>query len=205
MTVPGLSGRNIIDSLQHGDPRGSTWRPAEADTSIRPGWFYHAAEDGRVRSVETLMNLYFQSVGRNSKLLLNVPPTKDGLLHATDVERLTGFGDRRRAAFAEDLAAGRKMRWQRTGATTARGEIDLGRARSFTVTRLEEQIENGQTVARYSLHGAGEDGEFKILSRGTTVGHARLDRITAVNIRRVRVEIEDAIAPPDPVRLKLFA
>jgi alpha-L-fucosidase len=51
------------------------WRPAEADTSIRPGWFYHPAEDDRVRTSEELFDLYLSSVGRNSKLLLNVPPT----------------------------------------------------------------------------------------------------------------------------------
>ena len=105
VTAPGVSGPGIIESLQHGDPNGTVWRPAEADTSIRPGWFHHPAEDPRVRSVDALVNLYFRSVGRNSKLLLNVPPTKDGVLHPTDVERLGGFADQRRSMFAEDLAA----------------------------------------------------------------------------------------------------
>ena len=108
VTFPGATGPGVTSALQHGDPNGTVWRPAEADTSIRPGWFYHPAEDTRVRSVDRLVDLYFQSVGRNSKLLLNVPPTPDGLLHDTDVQRLTALprqashdvrnGSRRRCA-----------------------------------------------------------------------------------------------------------
>jgi alpha-L-fucosidase len=70
-------------ALQHGDRDGTVWRPGETDVSIRPGWFYHPAEDARVRTGEPRGAL-LHSVGRNSKLLLNVPPTRDGLLHATD-------------------------------------------------------------------------------------------------------------------------
>jgi alpha-L-fucosidase len=69
-------------------------RPAEVDVSIRPGWFYHPAQDGAVRTEENLVELYFTSVGRNAKLLLNVPPTRDGLLHDTDVTRLLGLRSR---------------------------------------------------------------------------------------------------------------
>ena len=61
-------------------PDDALWRPAEVDVSIRPGWFYHAAEDEQVRTVDNLTDLYFSSVGRNGKLLLNVPPTRAGLL-----------------------------------------------------------------------------------------------------------------------------
>src|SRR4051794_9333800 len=88
---PGADVPKVGEILQHGDPAGSVWRPAEVDVSIRPGWFYHPAEDDRVRSVDNLLDLYFSSVGRNGKLLLNVPPTREGLLHPTDVARLTAF------------------------------------------------------------------------------------------------------------------
>ena len=57
-------------------PAGGVWRPAEVDTSIRPGWFYHPEEDARLRTADDLVNLYFNSVGLNGKLLLNVPPTR---------------------------------------------------------------------------------------------------------------------------------
>jgi len=200
-----MPGKHIIEALQRGDPNGSVWRPAECDTSIRPGWFHHPAEDGRVRSADRLMDLYFRSVGRNGKLLLNVPPTRDGVLHPTDVARLQQFAEMRREAFAQDLAAARRIRWTRPNATTASGVLDIGRPRSFGIVRLEEPIENGQTVARYSIHGAGSDRVFRPLAKGTTVGHARLDRVVATDVRYVRIDIEEAVAEPGPLKIRLFA
>jgi alpha-L-fucosidase len=202
--VPGMPGKHIIDALQHGDPNGSIWRPAECDTSIRPGWFHHPAEDERVRTADRLVDLYFRSVGRNGKLLLNVPPTRDGVLHKTDTARLIEFGDRKRAMFAEDLTAGKKLRWSKSAARSV-GTLDLGRVRSFSIARLEEPIERGQSIVRYSLHGAGADRVFNPLSGGTTIGHARLDRITAADVRYLRVDIEESIGPPPDVTLRLFA
>ena len=88
---PGARGPGVGDMRQHGDPHGGVWRPGETDVSIRPGWFNHPAEDDKVKSVDDLVELYFTSVGRNSKLLLNVPPTRGGLLYATDVARLAAM------------------------------------------------------------------------------------------------------------------
>jgi alpha-L-fucosidase len=201
---PGVSGPGVIAALQHGDPAGTVWRPAEADTSIRPGWFYHPAEDGRVLTVDALVQLYFRSVGRNSKLLLNVPPTREGLLHETDAARLAGFHDRLRSMFDQDLAAGRRVTWRRSGERGATAEIDLGRLVDATIVRLEEPIERGQAVARYSFMGSADRSDWRALSRGTTIGYARLDRFEPAKIRRVRVTIDEAVATPEPIRIKLF-
>ena len=203
---PGASGPGIIEALQHGDPSGTVWRPAEVDVSIRPGWFYHPAEDARVRTVDNLVTLYFTSVGRNGKLLLNVPPTRDGLLHEVDVARLAGMREQLATRFAQDLAAaGRRPAWRATGARTAELELDLGRTATVSTARLEEDIARGQRVARYALHGAGDDGAWRELARGTTIGYAKLDRFEPAGVRRVRLTIEDAVAAPERVALRLYA
>ena len=211
--VPGMSGRTIIDSLQHGDPYGDAWRPAEADTSIRPGWFHHPAEDERVKSVDALVNLYFQSVGRNSKLLLNVPPTKDGVLHPTDVARLIGFAEQRRALFAEDLA---------TGATRGRGAggggrgpgdpgpvetiLEFDRPRTISIVRLEESIERGQSVRSFELScSRGPSGPFEQITRGSTIGYARLLRFPPRDVRRLRLTVESLTDRASGVRIRAFA
>ncbi|MCP4710359.1 MAG: alpha-L-fucosidase, partial [Planctomycetes bacterium] len=87
---PGISGRNR--ELTEGHPDGDYWVPAEVDTSIRPGWFYHANQDDKVKSIKNLINIYFASVGNNSNLLLNLPPDQRGLFHESDVKHLTALG-----------------------------------------------------------------------------------------------------------------
>ena len=184
---PGATGERVMDMLQRGDPRGTVWRPAETDVSIRPGWFYHPAEDGRVRSVEDLVELFFTSVGRNSKLLLNVPPTRDGLLHSTDVARLQGLRARLDALFAENQFAG----------------VNQGRRATVSVADLRENIASGQSVARYALEGRVA-GTWRVLSRGTTIGYRRLDRFEPVSVSGVRLTVEDAVGEAGPVRIALF-
>ena len=201
---PGASGDAVMRMLQEGDPAGSTWRPGETDVSIRPGWFYHPAQDAQVRTVEQLVDLYFTSVGRNSKLLLNVPPTTDGLLHDTDVSRLAGMRERLETLFHEDLCANRPVERHSAGAHSAIVEIDLGQSVPVGIADLREDISRGQVVARYALEGA-DAGAWQTLARGTTIGYRKLDRFTPATVRRVRLTIEDAVAPPLPVRIALFA
>jgi len=201
---PGASGEAVTQALLHGDPAGGVWRPGETDTSIRPGWFYHPAEDDRVRTTEQLVHLYFTSVGRNSKLLLNVPPTREGLLHQADVARLMEMRAALSALLGEDLVAGRRVNWRSTGAATAMAEVDLGRSVMVGIADLREQIEHGQVVARYRLEGS-DGGVWRLLARGTTIGCRKLDRFGATQVRRVRLIIEAAVDTTQPVALRLFA
>ena len=67
------------------------WYPSETDVSIRPGWFYHADQDNRVKTPEKLVDIYYSSVGRNSVLLLNIPPDKRGRIHDNDIKSLMGM------------------------------------------------------------------------------------------------------------------
>jgi alpha-L-fucosidase len=203
VTFPGQDAPGVSDALQHGDPSGTVWRPAEVDVSIRPGWFYHPAEDGQVRTVDNLESLYFSSVGRNGKLLLNVPPTRDGLLHSTDVARLAGFRARLTSLFERDIARDAR----RSSAVIAPGrfevELDFGRAVPVAVARFEEDITRGQSVARYTLYGAA-GGDWRVLSQGSTIGYTKLDRFEPVLVRRVRLAIEDAVEMPPDVSIRLY-
>ena len=184
---PGAAGDRVTDMLQHGDPQGTVWRPGETDVSIRPGWFYHPAEDEQVKSEEALVDLYFTSVGRNSKLLLNVPPTREGLLHPVDGERLRGMRKRLDALFARNL----------------RPVVHAGREATVSIADLREDIARGQSVARYTLHGL-VGATWRALSRGTTIGYRKLDRFAPVPVSGVRLEINETIGPAEPVRLALY-
>lgn len=199
---PGMTGKDVIPALQHGDADGTVWRPAEADVSIRPGWFYHPAEDGRVRTADNLFDLYLRSVGRNSKLLLNVPPTPAGLLHGTDVGRLAEFRARLRAAFGDDHARGRRVSWRETSPTTATAEVDLGAERHITFVRIGEDIMNGQAAARHTIWGATGD-QWREIGSGTTLGYARITRVDS-SVRRIRVTVDESVGRPIPITIACF-
>lgn len=79
------------------------WYPAEVNTSIRPGWFYHPEEDDQVKSLEELIYIYIGAVGGNATLLLNIPPMPNGLLHENDVKRLEEFGSWKKKSFTHNL------------------------------------------------------------------------------------------------------
>jgi len=193
--VPGVSGPAVTKMLREGDPNGSAWRPGETDVSIRPGWFYHPADDAKVRSVDNLVNLYFTSVGRNSKLLLNVPPTKDGLLHDVDVERLTGMRAKLDDMFRIDVAKNNRL---------ADASIDLRRETTISISELREEIANGQTIAGYKIEGSIDKTTWQTLATGTTIGYCKLDRFAPVSVRYVRLTITDSVAPPRPIAARFY-
>lgn len=190
------------------------WYPAECDVSIRPGWFYHAEQDDKVKSLAHLLDIYYRSVGRNSVLLLNVPPDRRGLFHENDVERLRELRAVLDDTFKTDLAAGkpvvasherpghgaaaitdgdRNTYWTTPEGVTAGAtlEVDLGGPVTFDRAMLQEQFTEGQRIERFAI-AAWKDGGWQPVAEATTVGHKRLLRFPPVTTSRVRITIADA-------------
>jgi alpha-L-fucosidase len=172
--VPGAGGRAVTAMLQRGDPAGTVWRPGETDVSIRPGWFHHPAEDARVKTVDQLISIFFTSVGRNSKLLLNVPPTRDGIIHRTDAERLLGMRGQLTAIFREDLAARRRVTWRTTGPASGVAEIDP-RPASIATADLGEDITRAdrRRYARRTRHGDWQLGHWTTIGIASSIASPR--------------------------------
>ena len=222
VTKPGANDPWTGEALQQGDPYGQVWRPGETDVSIRPGWFWHPEQDDKVRSAENLLGLYSTSVGRNSKLLLNVPPTRDGLFHPRDVESLRGFARLRAEVLARDHAAGATAsasaasaqagnvlaedhdRYWSPGADARSGWLQLRFAEpvEFDLIRLEEAIEHGQQIANYRVDVDDGSG-WRPLAWGTTIGNCKLDRVPSTRAHGLRVAIEFAYAAPRLARVAL--
>jgi alpha-L-fucosidase len=197
----GASGDDVIAALQQGHADGDVWRPGETDVSIRPGWFYHAAEDAQVRSVENLVSLYFTSVGRNSKLLLNVPPTRDGLFHGTDVERLQGMAVALRAMRAQRL-----INYSGTGRRDdALSHVHTLRVSSrapISIIELGEDIAQGQHVASWQLHDTTVNGP--VVAAGTTMGYRQLRRISPLTTTQL-VLVTTVLDIPTRVMVRAYA
>ena len=211
----GVGMHGIEDYLNTGEAGAPDWVPGECDTSIRPGWFWH--EDEEPKSLDRLLEIYYKSVGRNCVLLLNVPPNDEGRLDARDVSRLREFEEALDDIFAEDFARGARagsVRGDAYGpgmvldgdldtywAPEEGGDdpslvLDLGEARTFNVVRLQEPITMGQRVSAYRVE-ALQDDDWEVISRGTTIGHKKLDRLEEpVTAERVRIVLEDALAVP---------
>lgn len=163
------------------------WYPAEVNTSIRPGWFYHASEDEQVRSLKDLLDIYYNSVGGNAAFLLNVPPDQRGLIHENDVARLKELGDALRATFQRNLAPEIVPR--------VALELDLGEAKVFDRIVLGEEIRLGQRVEAFTL-SYRRDGVWEEFFQGTVIGYKRICRFEPIQARRIKLEITQTRSHP---------
>ena len=198
------------------DAKELVWYPAECDVSIRPGWFYHATQDDKVKSLEHLLEIYYRSIGRNSVLLLNIPPDRRGLFHENDVARLKEFRSVLDETFRINLAAGSQVKasnvrhdspayqanhitdgkketyWTTDdGVIRASFEVDLGKPALFDRMMIQEYIGLGQRVESFRLE-AGLQGEWKMISEATTIGYKRILRFPEVTADHVRITITDS-------------
>lgn len=171
------------------------WYPAECDVSIRPGWFYHASQDGQVKSLEHLMDIYYKSVGRNSVLLLNVPPDKRGLLHENDVQRLAEFGQEIRKRFGKSLKETRG-----NGMTL---ELRFAKPTRIDHVMLRENFREGERVQSWVVEG-WDGSEWRALCSGKIIGQKRIERFEPVEVKTVRLRVLEAVAEPQIKKMAVF-
>ena len=221
---PGMSG---IPVLTQGDPKGSSWVPAECDVSIRPGWFYHPEQDTKVKTPEPLVDLYYRSVGMNASFLLNVPPDRQGHIHLNDIQALQGMNRILQATFKTDLALGARVasdvvrgsgfeatkvtdgNWNSYWAapdnvTKGALTVDLGKKKLFDRVVLQEYIPLGQRVQSFTVEAKTDDGWHKI-GGGTTIGYKRILLVPATEASQVRVSITSSKACPTLSTVSLYA
>lgn len=208
---------------QGGDPLGHDWVPPECDVSIRPGWFWHESE--LPKSATNLLELYYNSVGRNCLLLLNVPPNSSGLISEQDIKVLQEFSNLRASIFSQNLAKSAIV----TASTTRGGSgsnntqfnsksileegiftywapkknqthwiiyLDFQESVSFNVVQIQEPIQMGQRIVKFHVDVVDEDGEWREVLTGSTVGFKRILRFPNVKTQRLRLVIDKSRAEP---------
>ena len=208
------AGAPPVDTLQSGNRGAASWIPAEADVSIRPGWFWRESEEPA--SVDALMKIYYESVGRNALLLLNVPPDTSGRIPAADSLRLMEWRARLDSEFAVDLCRDARFRapcrpgfparrlgdgdfdtyWSApAGLLTPCVEIEFPSERRFDRVVLQEYIPLGQRVCAFAVDAFCADGWQEIAS-GTTIGYKRILLTTPTSARKLRIRITSSLASP---------
>ena len=176
-----LGSRELIGKAQE-----VFWYPSEVDVSIRPGWFYHPYQDREVKSLEHLVDIYYKSVGRNSVLLLNIPPDTRGLIHEIDAQRLLELRKYIDETFKTDFASGPKKLWKASEGNSM--ILDVTPESTFNTFMIREDISKGQRVEGFTLE-AWKDGQWEKIAEGTTVGYRRLLRFPDLQTSKVRVTI----------------
>lgn len=214
--------------LLSGHEDGTHWLPAEVNTSTRPGWYYHEAEDHKVKTLPELLDIYYHSIGRNGTFLLNFPVDTRGLIHEEDSARVIQLAEQIKKDFAHNLALGKKIEASqvRNGGeayaadkvndeddetywttddevTIASLTIDLEEPTFINRLLVQEYIQLGQRVQEFSLEGL-QNGEWKTIADETTIGYKRILRFPDIEVSKVRLNIDAAKASPLISNLALY-
>ena len=194
---------------------GKYWMPAECDVPLRKGWFYHANE--KPKSVNSLIDLYFKSVGRGAALDLGLAPDTRGLLHEDDVANLKQFGEILSKTFAVNFAKNANVKASQTRGKAygvnlltdnnkktywatadeinkAELIIDFGKLISFDVISLQEYIPLGQRIDSFTVE-IFENNNWKLFNAGASVGAKRLVRLEKpVSANKIRIKLKAPVA-----------
>ena len=191
--------------LHYGVEQGDVWCPGETNTSIRPGWFYHDAENEHVKSLSKLMDTYYKSVGRNSTLLLNFPIAPNGRIHPNDSLRGIAFKKMIDEVFVKGEVV---FKMKPSNPSTI---LDFGKPTSINRFLAEEDIAQGQRVRKFSLE-AEVDGKWlplkdALVDEGdglTTIGHRRIICFPTVKATKLRFTILDSKCEPIIKKLGVY-
>ena len=179
-----LGSRETLTGLT--PPFTLRYQPAETDVSIRNGWFWRNDTEQQVRSADNVFDIYERSVGGNSILILNVPPTKDGVLGERDVRTLKEVGSRIRQTYDKNLCKNRIYSSVDVGVGL---EMELsGSVKVNRVVLCEPVPWTGERIEQFAVD-VMKDGKWEEVCTGGNVGHKRIARFATVTTDKIRVRI----------------
>jgi len=222
-TPPGdMESLDLGSRFKIKEAKSLIWYPSEVDVSIRPGWFWHESENSRVKTPEKLLDIYFSSVGRNSLLLLNIPPDKEGLINDADIHALKAWKKALISIFQDNFAFGAAIKtssstlninsitdnndttsWNTNSEGPYYFELELKSVSEFNVLLLQENISRGQRIEHFTLEAWTNSG-WEQITDGTTVGYKWLLRFPMVDTNKVRLTIDQARLAPALAEFGLY-
>ena len=193
------------------DEQELIWYPAEVNTSIRPGWFWHESENNKVRPFEELMDIYMKSVGGNATFLLNIPPTNEGLFHENDVRRLGEIGEFIRNAFSDNIVPEADITANGKGIENVLSDsydkyyisdnpeteitLKFSKPEKLGYLVIKENISLSQRVESFTVT-VSDNGGFREVYEGTVIGYKRIVPLNGIVTDCVKINITDSrIAP----------
>ena len=210
---------NTIDSngstpYSKGYETGNKWTVPECDGRITSGWFW-GTKKNTPKTITQLANMYFDSVGHNATMLLNVPPNNQGTVDKPILDRVTEFGQNVEETFRKNLAKNATIEasnvrgndiafkpgnvvddkdetYWTTEDGTKEGSLTIkwDKAKKFDVVSIEEAIQKGQHINSYKVeYKASDDAQWQTLKSGVTVGAKRLVRTAPVSATQVKITV----------------
>lgn len=189
----------------NGNPNGEFWCPAESDFALRKwtkekqafqgGWFWHEGEEDRIQTLDDLMNRYVETVGRNTNMLMGIVIDPRGLVPDADMKRITEFGIEMKKRFSEPL-----------GSTAGNGNvfsINFQSPQSVKYVVIQEDISKGERIREYNLYGL-QNGNWKLLGKGTCIGHKRIEVIKNGMFSVIKLEIVKSEGNPEIKDMKCY-
>lgn len=185
---------------KHGDSSGKYWMPAIADVPLRGyngrhEWFWEPGDDAHIFPVKDLMNMYYQSVGRNATFILGLTPDNTGLVPTSDSNTLSAFGEEIEKRFTHPIAE-----------TNGNGNsflITLKKAQDINQVSIKEDISKGERIRKYKLE-ANINGKWKIICSGLSVGNNRIQMFEKIKTKKIRLTITESIAQPQISSFKIY-
>jgi alpha-L-fucosidase len=213
-TIP-YENWNVIDRLGY-----LRWRPVEADTPLHKlHWFWHPNDETTLKSLDELVSIYDETVGRGGQLMLGLAPDRRGLLPDTDVQRLQEFGAAIRKRYGTNLvekhqrirgAAEAALDGDPTtfwtapaGVHHAQLEVTFSSPVTFDRALTMEWLNNGQHIEQYRIE-VWDGKTWKSLIEGHAIGHKRIDSFAPVSAARIRLNILSSTAEPSIREFQLF-
>jgi alpha-L-fucosidase len=174
--------------LKHGDPEGRFWCPAMSDAPLRNHeWFWDEGDERKIRPLKSMVNMIYNSTGRNSTLIVGLTPDNRGLIPEADARRCREVGAEMKRLFSNKLAS--------TSGTGSTLVLDLGGKKQVNQLVVQEDIARGERVREHSIDYFA-DGTWHPLATGTCIGHKRILRFKPVTATKLRLRITKSTAEP---------
>ena len=173
----------------HGDPDGDAWAPLECDTTLYDHYWFWAKEKEKTRkSLEHLVRLYYQSVGRGATFLLNSTPNTDGLIPEGDMALYKAFGDELKCRFSQPLGEAK--------GTGSIHTVRLDKPTAINQVVIMEDYRQGHRIREFVVEGRTVDGQWIDLHRGTAVGRKRIILFEPVEVTAVTLRVTKHVNEP---------
>jgi len=190
---------NNFQLLKTGDPNGKYYIPAMSDAPLRGhgghDWFWEPEREHTIYPLENLVEMYYNSVGHNTTLILGVTPNPDGLIPEADANRLKEFGYEIEKWFSNPVAT--------TTGTGDKINLKLPEKQQVNQVVIMEDIAKGERVRKFVLEGKTKKG-WQTVFEGSCIGHKFIHRFDAAEISKMRMKISESKGEPQIKELAVY-